>query len=67
MSYLSSTDMAVLKPSAPSHDRKVSAMSMSGLPGASPVGPALEVVLFVASNAAVSLVFCTAVAGALLH
>jgi hypothetical protein len=35
--------------------------------GASPVGPALEVVLMVMTNAAVSLVFCTAVAGALLH
>ncbi len=67
MSYLSSADMAVLQPSAPSHDRKVSAMPASQLPNASPVGPALEVFLFVASNAAVSLVFCTAVAGALLH
>ncbi len=67
MSYLSSADMAVVQPSAPSHDHTVYAMSSQHLPGASQVGPALEVVLFVASNAALSLVFCTAVAGALLH
>jgi len=59
--------MAVIQPSAHSHDRTVSAMSAQHLPAASPVGPALEIALFVASNAAVSLVFCTAVAGALLH
>lgn len=67
MSYLSSADMAVVQPSAPSCDLSVAARSTSHLRAVSPVGPALEVVLFVASNAAVSLVFCTAVAGALLH
>jgi hypothetical protein len=67
MSYLSSADMAVVRQSAPSRDLSVAAMPVSHLRAVSPVGPALEVVLFVASNAAVSLVFCTAVAGALLH
>jgi hypothetical protein len=67
MSYISSADMAVLQPSAQLRDLPMSGSIVQHHYGASPVGPALEVVLMVMTNAAVSLVFCTAVAGALLH
>jgi hypothetical protein len=62
MSYITSADMAVVQSSVSTHARFA-----PKLPGASPVGPALEIFLMVVTSAAVSLVFCTAVAGALLH
>jgi hypothetical protein len=60
---MSSTDMAVLQPSVPRHASRPA----TRLPAASPIGPALEIVLMVATNAALSLVFCTAIAGAILR
>jgi hypothetical protein len=63
MSYMSSADYAVLRQSASSHDQSPITLRA---PAASPVGPALEMVLLVATSVAVSLVFCTTVAGALL-
>jgi hypothetical protein len=63
MSYMSSADMAVLQPSVPTRALR----SVARVPGASPIGPVLEVVLMVVTNVALSVVFCTAIAGALLH
>ncbi len=63
MSYMSSADMAALQPSVPSRVVRPA----TRLPSASPIGTVLEIVLMVATNAALSLVFCTAIAGALLH
>ena len=62
MSYMSSADMAVLQPAAPSRASRPA----TRVPGASPIGPVLEIVLMVVTNVALSLVFCTAVAGAIL-
>jgi hypothetical protein len=63
MSYMSSADMAVLQPSVPSRASRPATLNI----GASPIGPVLEIVLMVVTNAALSLVFCTAIAGAILR
>ncbi len=64
MSYISSADAAAIRAPLP-------ALSTPQAPRrrfnfALPVGPALEVVLLVATSIAVSFVFCTTFAGALL-
>ena len=63
MSYMSSADLAVLQPSIPRYASRPATRA----PGASRIGPVLEIVLMVVTNAALSLVFCTAIAGAILR
>lgn len=66
MSYISTADAGVLRamqPALPS--RRV--LAGPGIETPWPVGRALEVLLFLATSGAVSLVFCTAVAGAMLN
>ncbi len=65
MSYISTADAAAIRApqSAQSARRLVPGRIGRGLP----VGPVLEVALFVTTSFAVSFVFCTTIAGALLH
>ncbi len=65
MSYISSADAAAIRASFPAKSAQsaTSGRIRVGLP----VGPVLEVALFVTTSFAVSFVFCTTIAGALLH
>ncbi len=65
MSYISTADAAAIRTHvASASPRKI---TVGRLPGALPVGPALEVVLFLATSAVVTLFTCTGIAGILLH
>jgi hypothetical protein len=68
MSYISHVDTTslhapIVVPSRAASGRRAAPRLNSALP----VGPVLEAALFVATSSAVSLVMCTAAAGALLQ
>ncbi len=64
MSYISTADATAIRTRATSvTPRKI---TVGRLRGALPVGPALEVVLFLATSTVVSLFICTGIAGILL-
>jgi hypothetical protein len=64
MSYISSADAAAIR--APLPAQSTSRVSRRRFKFSLPVGPVLEVVLLVTTSVALSFVFCTAFAGALL-
>ncbi len=65
MSYISTADAAVIRTQVTSASPRT--ITVGRLRGALPVGPALEVVLFLATSAVVTLFTCTGIAGMLLH
>jgi hypothetical protein len=65
MSYITAADAAAIR--APRPAQSTQGVSPGRLRGTLPVGPVLEAVLLVTTSVAVSFVFCTTLAGALLH
>lgn len=68
MSYISTADTAALRThvTASSHGSATRRIQVHGLPDGLKVGPALEVVLFLATSAVVTLFTCTGIASVLL-